>query len=146
MNLLSALQINASGLTAQRVRMNVISSNLANINSTRGPGGKPYQRKEVIFAAFPIAGSLNGLEKGSPFDEILREVRVVSIVEDRSKPKLVYDPHHPDANNQGYVALPNINLIEEMTNMISATRSYEANVTAINALKGMVLKALEIGG
>ncbi len=71
---------------------------------------------------------------------------MVSIVEARSKPKLVYDPLHPNENNQGYVALPNINLIEEMTNMISATRSYEANVTAINALKGMVLKALEIGG
>jgi len=145
MNLLSGLEINASGLTAQRIRMNVISSNLANINSTRSSRGGPYRRKDVIFAALPLADSFTAGGRVSPFEKMLNEVRVVSVVEDSSDPRLVYDPHHPDADSSGYVSYPNINLIEEMTNMISSTRSYEANITAINALKSMALKALEIG-
>ncbi len=144
MNFLDALRTSSSGLTAQRLRMNVISSNLANIHTTRTARGGPYRRRDVVFAARPVSG---------PFRNMLRSqmtgrtsgVRVVGITSDPGPPLLKYDPQHPDANEQGYVAVPNINLIEEMVNMISATRSYEANVTAVKATKSMALKALEIG-
>ena len=143
MNFLDALHISSSGLSAQRVRMNVISSNLANANTTRTLQGGPYKRKDVIFAA----------RQGSPFENMLKshnistlsEVRVVGIITDPRPPQLKYDPQHPDANKQGYVTMPNVNIVEEMVNMISATRSYEASVAAINATKSMALKALEIG-
>lgn len=144
MDFFDALATSASGLSAQRVRMNVISSNLANIHTTRTPEGGPYQRKDVVFAA-------GG--RDSAFHGLLREqmqggstpVEVVGVVNDTKPPLLKYDPQHPDADETGYVALPNINLMEEMVNLLSATRSYEANVTAIKASKSMVQKALEIG-
>lgn len=144
MDFLDALNISASGLSAQRVRMNVISSNLANVNTTRTPEGGPYQRKDVIFSAQP---------GGQSFAEVLdaqqtqgiSEVKVVKVFNDARPPLVKYDPQHPDADAEGYVTLPNINVIEEMVNMISATRSYEANVAAVNAAKNMALKALEIG-
>jgi flagellar basal-body rod protein FlgC len=141
---LKALDISASGLTAQRLRMNVISSNLANINTTRTPQGGPYQRKDIIFAANPVRQSFQSLLRSQITDRV-SEVRVVGIIDDPRPPLLKYDPQHPDADEKGYVAMPNINIIEEMVNMISATRSYEAGVAAINATKNMVLKALEIG-
>jgi len=144
MNFLDALHISSSGLTAQRLRMNVISSNLANINTTRTPQGGPYQRKDVIFAALPVSRSFQNILRSQITDR-LSEVRAVGIIDDPGPPLLKYDPQHPDADEQGYVAMPNVNLMEEMVNMISATRSYEANVTAINATKNMALKALEIG-
>jgi len=144
MDFLDSLAISSSGLTVQRHRMNVISSNLANINTTRTPQGGPYLRKDLVFAACPV---------GQEFQDVLQAhlsqnlcgVRVAGIITDPRPPLLHYDPHHPDADEQGYVAMPNVNLMEEMVNMISATRSYEANVTAINATKNMALKALEIG-
>jgi len=144
MNFLDALHISSSGLSAQKLRMNVISSNLANINSTRTPQGGPYQRKDVVLAAHPAHQSFQSLLR-SRITNKLSEVKVVGIVDDPRPPLLKYDPQHPDADDQGYVAMPNINLIEEMVNMISATRSYEASVAAINATKNMALKALEIG-
>lgn len=144
MNFLDALQISSSGMTAQRLRMDVISSNLANINTTRTPQGGPYQRKDVIFAEQPAGQSFQTILK-SHQTGTLSGVKVVGITGDSRPPLLKYDPQHPDANEQGYVAMPNINLIEEMVNMISATRSYEAGVAAINATKNMALKALEIG-
>jgi flagellar basal-body rod protein FlgC len=139
-----ALHTSASGLSAQRLRMNVISSNLANMHTTRTPEGGPYQRKDVVFAARPA---------GAAFRDVLAarmaggatKVAVVGVVNDSKPPLLKYDPQHPDADEKGYVALPNINLMEEMVNLLSATRSYEANITAIKASKSMVHKALEIG-
>jgi flagellar basal-body rod protein FlgC len=124
--------------------MNLISSNLANINTTRTPKGGPYQRKDVVFAS---------QSSFQPFKSILEselsggisKVQVLGIVNDQRPFKTKFDPHHPDADEHGYVAMPNVNLMEEMVNMISATRSYEANVTAIKATKDMAAKALEIG-
>jgi flagellar basal-body rod protein FlgC len=144
MSFLEALQISASGLSAQRVRMDVISSNLANINTTRTSQGGPYQRRDVVFAAREPSMSFNDMLHAQMGDG-LPEVKVVGIIGDPRPPQLKYDPGHPDANEDGYVAMPNINLMEEMVNMISATRSYEASVAAINATKNMALKALEIG-
>jgi flagellar basal-body rod protein FlgC len=144
MNFLDSLTISSSGLTAQRLRMNVISSNLANINTTRTPEGGPYQRKDVVFSASPVRQSFQGMLR-SQLSQRLNGVRVAGVINDPRPALLRYDPQHPDADEQGYVAMPNINLMEEMVNMISATRSYEANVAAINATKNMALKALEIG-
>ena len=144
MNFLDALHISSSALSAQRIRMNIISSNLANANSTRTLQGGPYKRKDVIFAAHQNFPTFQHMLK-SQLRGNLSEVKVLGIITDPRPPRLKYDPQHPDANAQGYVAIPNVNLIEEMVNMISATRSYEASVAAINATKNMALKALEIG-
>jgi flagellar basal-body rod protein FlgC len=124
--------------------MNVISSNLANANTTRTIKGGPYKRKDVVFAAQQGSGPFQNMLK-SQTESTLSEVQVVGIITDPRPPQLKYDPQHPDANKQGYVAMPNVNIVEEMVNMISATRSYEASVAAINATKSMALKALEIG-
>ena len=136
--------ISASGLQAQRVRMQLISSNLANLESTRTVQGGPYRRREAVFSSTPL--------RAEPFDSVLRlatpasqAVRVSAIVEDSRAPKRVYDPSHPDADPEGFIALPHINLMEEMVNLMSATRSYEANATVIDAAKNMALRALEIG-
>jgi len=144
MSFLDAIQISSSGMTAQRIRMDVISSNLANINTTRTPQGGPYQRKDVVFATQPVGQSFKSV-LNSQMNGNLSGVKVLGIIGASRPPLLKYDPQHPDANDEGYVAMPNINLIEEMVNMISATRSYEAGVTAVNATKSMALKALEIG-
>ncbi|MGD2187486.1 MAG: flagellar basal body rod protein FlgC [Desulfobacterales bacterium] len=144
MDFFEALHVSASGLSAQRLRMNLISANLANINTTRTKTGGPYRRKDPVFSAQAPAASFREMLHHRK-NEMLKEVAVIGIVEDRRLPIRKYDPNHPDADNDGYVALPNINVMEEMVNMISATRSYEANVTAIKAAKGMALKALEIG-
>jgi len=141
---MDAMMISSSALTAQRTRMNLIASNLANALTTRTPEGGPYKRKDAMFAAMPM-------EKNS-FSSILDKksqpdangVEVMEIMEDHNPPRLQYDPSHPDANQQGYVAYPNVNVIEEMTDMISATRSYEANVTASKASMSMQMKAMEL--
>jgi flagellar basal-body rod protein FlgC len=144
MNFFDSIQTSLSGLTAQRVRMNVVSSNLANTNTTRTEEGGPYVRKEPVFAAKPVQSSFGEIlntEIGSD----LAEVSVMDIINDSRKPIQKFDPNHPDANAQGFVSLPNINTMEEMVNMVTASRSYEANVTVISMSKNMVLKALEIG-
>ena len=146
MGYFSALDISASGLTAQRLRMDTISQNIANVNTTRTAEGGPYKRKTVLFEEIKGQGSfevafgdaLSRAQKGNG-------VRVRKIVEDDSPGILSYDPSHPDADEDGYVRMPNVNIVEEMVNMISATRSYEANVTAMNNFKTMVAKTLEIG-
>ncbi len=144
MDLFNAMNISASGLTAQRDRMNVISSNLANMHTTRTPEGGPYRRKSVVFEAHaPVP----------PFQQVLQDrigqqakaVRVSGIAESNKPPVRVYDPSHPDAGADGYVALPAINLMSEMVDMISASRAFEANITAVGASKNMASKALEIG-
>jgi flagellar basal-body rod protein FlgC len=144
MNFFDAMQTSASGMTAQRIRMNLISSNLANVNTTRTEEGGPYKRKEPIFAAVPNENSFNNVLKNS-MDSSLNQVKVLNIVEDKRKAISKYEPGHPEANEQGYVEMPNINVIEEMVNMMMASRSFEANIAAINASKKMAVKALEIG-
>ena len=144
MDYFDAIHTSSSGLSAQRLRMNLISGNLANVNTTRTIEGGPFRRKEAIFAARPIAES---------FEEILANrqkkqlsmVAVDRVIEDSNPPVMKYDPQHPDADEKGYVAMPNINVMEEMVNMISATRSYEANVAALKAAREMASRALEIG-
>ncbi|NNL78659.1 MAG: flagellar basal body rod protein FlgC, partial [Desulfobacterales bacterium] len=121
-----------------------VSGNLANVNTTRTRGGGPYRRKEAIFSAEPVNQSFHKILKDRQRNQ-LPGVKVVRIYEDQNPPVMKYDPQHPHANDKGYVAMPNINLMEEMVNMISATRGYEANVTALRAAKDMAAKALEIG-
>ena len=144
MDFFDAIQTSASGLSAQRLRMNLISANLANIKTTRTPRGGPYRRREAVFAARPVASSFKEVLSDRR-KSLLTGVQVDRIVEDSNPPVMKYDPGHPDADSNGYVAMPNINLMEEMVNMISASRSYEANVIALKASKEMALKALEIG-
>ena len=144
MDFFDALHASSTGLAAQRLRMNLISGNLANAHTTRTEDGGPYRRKEPVFAAQNQNPSFGEVLSAYQTDH-LPQVKVVDIVEDPSPPILKYDPSHPDADDKGYVALPNINVMEEMVNLISATRSYEANVSAIKAAREMALKALEIG-
>ena len=132
-------------MAAQRARMNSISSNIANINTTRTPEGGPYRRKDVVFTAMPDAKSFGDILSVNDPKADFNRVQVTDVVYDKKAPILKYDPTHPDANEDGYVAFPNVNLMEEMTNMIQASRSYEANVQAIQATKDMALSALEIG-
>lgn len=135
MRLLSSFDISASGLTAQRVRMDVISNNIANVDTTRGANGSPFQRQVVLLQQ----------RSSGRFRKVQNGVAVRKIVPDTSPGRLVYEPGHPDADENGYVRYPNVNIVMEMTDMISATRAYEANVTALNAAKNMAMKALEIG-
>lgn len=152
MRLSNGFDASASALTAQRFRMDVISSNIANAETTRGKvvNGQfePYTRKltvmEPIRSSFAdtLRSEMNGGTSTTPAQG---GVKVTQIMEDRTPPKLVYNPSHPDADAEGYVKLPNVDVLKEMVDMISATRSYEANVTALNATKSMFTKALEIG-
>jgi len=143
MDIFQSLKTSASALQAQQIRLNTISSNLANIETTRTPEGGPYKRKAVVFKTTTDASFEKQLDhslKGA-----VQGVEVSEIVTDNSPPKTLYDPSHPDADANGYVAVPDIDLLEEMADLMSATRSYEANVTVIKSAKRMALKALEIG-
>ena len=144
MSIEEAMAISASGLDAQRLRLNVISSNLANVSSTRSPQGGPYRRQDVLFAAVPVQKNFAGMFQDH-IGSSIKMVQVLGTIEDPRPLKTVYDPAHPDANLDGFVHLPNINVFEEMVNLIAATRSYEANITALTATKSMAAKALEIG-
>lgn len=138
-----SLDVSASALSAERIRMNTISSNLANAQTTRTPEGGPYRRKDPVFEAQPVkefSHVLNGM-----MEVPMNKVQVTDIVSDPNPPKLVFQPDHPDANPEGYVAMPNINTMEEMVNLITASRTYEANVTAVNISKNMMNRALDIG-
>lgn len=132
-------------MAAQRARMNAISSNLANINTTKTPEGGPYRRKDVVFTAMPDTKSFGDVLSVDDPKADFNRVQVTDIVYDKKAPLMKYEPNHPDANEEGYVAYPNINMMEEMTNMVQAQRSYEANVQAVQAAKDMALSALEIG-
>ena len=145
MPLFDAFEISSSGLAAQRVRMKVIASNIANVNTTRTPGGGAYRRKDVVFAALPSNKSFLQELISQEKDDGTRHVKVVGVAEDGRAPKLKFDPSHPDANEEGYVELPNIDIVEEMTNMMVTKRSYEANIAAINATKNLINKSLDIG-
>ena len=144
MDFLNSIQTSSSGLSAQRLRMNLISGNLANVNTTRTSQGGPYRRKEAIFSAQSIKSTFNKILTDRQKSQTTG-VRVERVYEDPTPPIMKYQPSHPHANDKGYVAMPNINPMEEMVNMISATRGFEANVTALKAAKEMALKALEIG-
>lgn len=144
MSLDQAFAISASGLDAQRARLAVISSNLANVQSTRTPEGGPYRRRDVVFSAAPV-GERFDAALSQHLEDAERGVEVSAVVVDPRPFKTLFDPSHPDADADGYVRYPNVNPMEEMVNMMSALRSYEANVTALNATKTMAIKALEIG-
>jgi flagellar basal-body rod protein FlgC len=146
-----SLNISGSALTAQRLRMDIVSSNIANAQTTRGRmvngQWEPYRRKMVVME--PREKSFNqillGEMKKQSYTRQLEGVRVTGIVEDQTPFKPVYDPAHPDANADGYVMMPNVDLSKEMVDLLSATRAYEANITAFNTSKSLMLKALEIG-
>jgi len=142
MDFLTALHISTTGLTAQRTAMNVIAANLANLNTTRTPEGVPYRRRIALMTAEPLEDFQAVLDG---FNEALSKVEVNEIAEEVTPFRQVYDPGHPDANESGYVSFPNVDVVTEMTDMMIARRSYEANVTSIAATKRMALKALEIG-
>ncbi len=144
MDILTGMRVSASGMAAQRTRMNTISSNIANINTTRSPEGGPYRRKDVILESIPEAKSFGEILTSAPQKDVQR-VQVTDVTVDQKAPLMKYEPDHVDADENGYVAYPNINLMEEMANMIQATRSYEANVAAMNATKDMAMTSLEIG-
>ena len=149
MSLFSGLNISASGMSAQRLRMDLISQNIANVNTTRDENGEPYRRQTAVFAekeANPFGSLLQCSSLKRSSEKNGSGVKVTAIVEDHvTAMKEVYDPSHPDADENGYVTYPNVNPVTEMTNMIDATRSYEANVTAFNATKNMLLKGMEVG-
>ncbi|MBI1820267.1 MAG: flagellar basal body rod protein FlgC [Nitrospirae bacterium] len=145
MDIEQSFRISASALNAQKARLDVISNNLANAESTRTPGGGPYRRKDVVFAASSQANSFEEILAGQAGNSSGQGVEVAQVISDPRPFKKVFDPKHPDADSEGYVSLPNVSPMEEMVNMISALRSYEANVTAFNATKSMAAKALEIG-
>jgi flagellar basal-body rod protein FlgC len=141
---MDGMNVSASGMSAQRLRLDIISQNIANVNTTRDENGNVYRRKMVVFSEKDV----------TPFGDVLMNtagtagngVKVTQIAEDtESEMRKVYDPSHPDADEDGYVTYPNVNVVQEMTDMIDASRSYEANVTAFNATKNMALKGLELG-
>jgi flagellar basal-body rod protein FlgC len=141
----SGFRVSASGMAAQRTRLNTVSSNIANVNTTRTPEGGPYRRKDVVLESMPDVKNFGDvLSARSPQSEV-QKVLVTDVVSDLKAPQMKYEPNHPDANDEGYVAYPNINLMEEMVNMIQATRAYEANVSALQSAKDMVMSTLEIG-
>lgn len=148
MSIFSAFNVNASGMTAQRYRMDIISENVANANTTRTQDGTPYRRKVVTFeqkgeTAKTFSSFLG--QASNRYDG--QGVRVRKVSEDTwTQMNMVYDPSHPDADENGYVTYPNVNIVTEMTNLIDASRSYEANATAFNASKSMAMKGLEISG
>lgn len=144
MDFFSAMRISSTGLSVQRTRMNVTSSNLANIETTRTEEGGAYKRRSPVVAAVPLSATFEEIF-GDTVHEKTHGAEVVAIEQDDAPGRLVYDPDHPDANDEGYVEMPNVNAISEMVNMLTASRSYEANVSALKALKGMAQSALEIG-
>ncbi|MES2072914.1 MAG: flagellar basal body rod protein FlgC [Pseudomonadota bacterium] len=133
MSLFNVFNVAGSAMSAQSQRLNVVSSNLANADSVTSSDGQPYKAKQVVFSATPLAGTPS------------TGVRVKEVVEDSTPPKLMYDPKHPLADEKGYVAMPNVNVVEEMVNMISASRSYQTNVETMNSAKTMLLKTLTLG-
>ena len=151
MYLMGSLNVSASGMSAQRTRMDIIAQNIANVNTTRDENGKPYRRQTVVFAEkndSNFESFLRSARTGisGKADKLGDGVKITGIAEDHVTPmKMVYDPAHPDADEDGYVTMPNVNTVTEMTNLIDATRSFEANVTAFNATKSMAQKSLEIG-
>lgn len=138
MSFFDVMNVTSTGLSAQRLRMETVASNLANASTTRTAEGGPYRRRDVVFEAVP-SGSFEGA-----LGSIMRAVRVARVVEDTKDPQMRYEPGHPDADPRGFVAYPNVEPVTEMVNLLSAARSYEANVTVMEATKSLMLRALEI--
>ena len=138
-DILDTFNIAASGLSAERLRLQTIASNMANAKTTRAPGGGPYKRQVPVFANEPLNAFGDELEKA------IGRVNVVGVQSDPAPPMMVYDPSHPDANADGYVAYPDINIMQEMVDMMSANRTYEANASIIDSTSSMAARALEIG-
>lgn len=144
MDFLTSMKISSSGLSVQRKIMETVASNLANIETTRTPDGGPYRRKELVVTALPLEDDFNAMLKTELGENILQTL-ITEIIEDQSEPRMVFNPNHPDASETGYVAMPNVDLMTEMVNLITSTRGFEANVTAINAAKAMAQRAIELG-
>ena len=146
MGMFDALNVSATGLTAERLRMDVTAENLANAQTTRGADGRPYRRKEVVLGEIASGGfgSQLAAAMGKGAKASAGGVEVQAIAEDATPGKLVYDPGHPDANGDGYVQMPNVDTVAEMVDLIGASRAYEANVTAMQAAKQMFTKTLEL--
>ena len=142
MGMFDALNVSATGLTAERLRMDVTAENLANAQTTRGADGRPYRRKEVVLEEAP--GSFGATLSAAMGASRQRGVQVAGIVEDQTPLKRVYDPGHPDADAQGYVSMPNVDTVTEMVDLIGAQRAYEANVTAMQAAKQMFSRTLDL--
>jgi len=134
MSLFNIFNVSGSAMSAQSQRLNTVASNLANAESVTSSNGQPYRAKQVVFSAVPLAGN-----------EAASGVKVQQVVEDSSPPRKVYDPKNPAADEKGYVSMPNVNVVEEMVNMISASRSYQNNVETMNTAKSMLVKTLTIG-
>lgn len=152
MSFWNSLRISGSGLTAQRLRLDLISNNIANAQTTRTAAGGPYKRQDVVFtpqaqSSSSLPGVIQSRLSGTPVTSAAQSggVEVSQVITDQSEGSRVYDPTNPDADTEGYVTYPNVDLVVEMTNMLSATRSYEANLAAVDAEKRMALKALDIG-
>lgn len=137
----TAVDVAASALTAERTRIEVAVSNLANAESTRGADGRPYRRRDVVLSTDRVQSFDSALGRAAS----ATGVKVAAIVEDSSPARRRYDPSHPDADGEGYVALPNVNPAEEMVDMVGASRAYQANLTAINLIRDLVSRALELG-
>jgi flagellar basal-body rod protein FlgC len=140
MDFFTAMEVSASGLSAERTRMNVAASNLANAQTTQAAGGGPYKRRDVVMQSVAVPGIQN-----TPYAQAIKGVVVSQISQDTAPPRLEYDPGHPQANAQGYVAYPNINPVEEMVDMITASRAYEAGITTMTTAVNMAERALGIG-
>ena len=144
MSIFDILEVGSSGLAAQRMRQEIISSNIANASTTRTPDGGPYVRKDVVFETANVTSKFGEIFAGLT-DNGLRGVRVSEILQDNRPAQKRFQPNHPDADADGYVRYPNVNIIAEMVNMVEATRSYEANLTIMNASKSMALRAIDLG-
>lgn len=144
MNFFSAMEIAASGLSAQRTRLNVLSGNLANARTTRGADGGPYRRLDPVFQAVSVASRFPEMRSDGQAQQAFL-VQVPEIRADEGPPQQIYDPQHPDADEQGFVAMPNINVVEEMVNLITASRAYESGITTMQSLKQMARSAINIG-
>jgi len=145
MDVNGAFGISATGLRAERLRLDAIASNLANANTTRTAEGGPYKRRNVVFVSEEMESDFASALEEMSEQGARMGVRVTDVVEDQTPPRLVFDPGHPDANPEGYVAYPNVNPVAEMVDLMTATRAYEANVQAVNATKRMADAALSIG-
>ncbi len=146
MSFLNSFDISASGMTAQRQRLDIAAENISNMNTTRTASGGPYRRKMVVLQEKPVSSFRNELQSRLSGKESQKGgVKVSEIVEDQRDLQPVYNPEHPDADENGYVMMPNVDLVKETVDGMSATRAYEANITAFNAMKLMAQKALEIG-
>ncbi len=154
MSMMKVFEIAGSGLVAQSQRLNVVASNLANAESVAGPDGKPYRARHVMFQAASTAQlpTRSGSAPGAPFQGVPTQrgdkalgVRVSSIIEDDSPGKKIFDPKHPLADGEGFVSMPNVNVVDEMVNMISASRSYQTNAEVMNTAKNLMLKTLSLG-